>query len=136
MRLGSTKQLSWSQTSRNTEVQQIKVNGLPVSVVRKGIKNLHFGVYPPKGRVRVAAPLAMSDDAVRLAVVWLDKDFDPSERAFYYARVIEVPAPRWTADDAKYVATGRQREASWCLLQHRTRPSWLDTFRCNLGHHF
>ena len=33
------------------------------------IKNLHLGVYPPNGRVRVAAPLAVSDDAVRLAVV-------------------------------------------------------------------
>jgi predicted metal-dependent hydrolase len=40
-----------------------------VQVVRKPIKNLHLGVYPPHGRVRVAAPLRVSDDAVRLAVV-------------------------------------------------------------------
>jgi len=45
------------------------VSGLPVLVVRKAIKNLHLGVYPPHGRVRVAAPLAMNDDAVRLAVI-------------------------------------------------------------------
>lgn len=38
-------------------------------MVRKPIKNLHLGVYPPHGRVRVAAPLRVSDDAVRLAVV-------------------------------------------------------------------
>ena len=38
-------------------------------MVRKDIKNLHLSVYPPKGRVRVAAPLAMSDDAVRVAVI-------------------------------------------------------------------
>ena len=38
-------------------------------MVRKAIKNLHLGVYPPYGRVRVAAPLAVSDDAVRLAVI-------------------------------------------------------------------
>jgi len=37
--------------------------------VRKDIKNLHLGVYPPNGRVRVAAPLVLSDEAVRLAVV-------------------------------------------------------------------
>jgi predicted metal-dependent hydrolase len=37
--------------------------------MRKDIKNLHLGVYPPNGRVRVAAPLAVSDDAVRLAVI-------------------------------------------------------------------
>lgn len=45
------------------------VSGLQVTVVRKAIKNLHLGVYPPEGRVRVAAPLAVSDDAVRVAVV-------------------------------------------------------------------
>jgi len=53
----------------NTEKRQITVNGVPVEIVRKGIKNLHLGVYPPHGRVRVAAPLRVSDDAVRLAVV-------------------------------------------------------------------
>jgi len=40
-----------------------------VEVVRKDIKNLHVGVYPPSGRVRVAAPLRLDDDAVRLAVI-------------------------------------------------------------------
>jgi predicted metal-dependent hydrolase len=48
---------------------QIKVSGLAVDVVRKDIKNLHLGVYPPMGRVRVAAPLRVSDEAVRLAVI-------------------------------------------------------------------
>lgn len=51
------------------ETRQITVSGLRVSVVRKAIKNLHLGVYPPHGRVRVAAPLRLTDDAVRLAVV-------------------------------------------------------------------
>jgi predicted metal-dependent hydrolase len=47
----------------------ILVRDIPVEVTRKNIKNLHVGVYPPNGRVRVAAPLAVSDEAVRLAVV-------------------------------------------------------------------
>lgn len=51
------------------EACQMTVGDLHVDVVRKPIKNLHLGVYPPNGRVRVAAPLAVSDDAVRLAVV-------------------------------------------------------------------
>jgi predicted metal-dependent hydrolase len=48
---------------------QISVSGINVEVIHKDIKNLHVGVYPPEGRVRVAAPLLLDDDAVRLAVI-------------------------------------------------------------------
>ena len=47
----------------------LSVRGIPVEVIRKAIKNLHLGVYPPHGRVRVASPLHLDDDAVRLAIV-------------------------------------------------------------------
>jgi hypothetical protein len=53
----------------NIDGHKITVGGLHVDVVRKPIKNLHLGVYPPNGRVRVAAPVGISDEAVRLAVV-------------------------------------------------------------------
>lgn len=49
--------------------RSILVSGIKVEVVRKDIKNLHLGVYPPSGRVRVATPLVISDEAVRLAVI-------------------------------------------------------------------
>lgn len=49
--------------------RRMLVAGISVDVQRKDIKNLHVGVYPPAGRVRVAAPLRLDDEAVRLAVI-------------------------------------------------------------------
>ena len=45
------------------------VRGIDIDVVYKDIKHLHIGVYPPAGRVRVAAPTRFDDDTIRLAVV-------------------------------------------------------------------
>ena len=47
----------------------LTVRGIPIDVVYKDIKNLHIGVYPPTGRVRVAAPTRLDDERVRLAVI-------------------------------------------------------------------
>jgi predicted metal-dependent hydrolase len=64
--------------------RQIEVRGIQVEVVRKDIKNLHLGVYPPNGRVRVAAPLRVNDEAVRLAVIsrlgWIRRQQDGFDR--------------------------------------------------------
>lgn len=51
-----------------TRTHQVKVSGLVVEVVRKRIKNLYLRVEPPHGRVRIAAPLAATDEAIRQAV--------------------------------------------------------------------
>ena len=53
----------------STDLEVIAVRGIQVSVVRKDIKNLHLGVYPPDGHVRIAVPLSLSDAAIRAAVV-------------------------------------------------------------------
>jgi predicted metal-dependent hydrolase len=45
------------------------VGGVSVSVVRKPIQSLRFAVQPPDGAVRVSAPLEVSDDVVRLAII-------------------------------------------------------------------
>jgi hypothetical protein len=68
----------------STEKLTITVSGLPVEVVRKNIKNLHLGVYPPAGRIRVAAPLRVSNEAVRLAVIgklgWIKRQQERFEK--------------------------------------------------------
>jgi predicted metal-dependent hydrolase len=53
----------------STASAYLTVGGIGVDVVYRDIKNLHIGVYPPIGRVRVAAPLQLGDEQVRLALV-------------------------------------------------------------------
>jgi predicted metal-dependent hydrolase len=48
---------------------RVEIAGLTVEIVRKAIDNLHVGVYPPMGHVRVAAPHALGEDAVKMAVL-------------------------------------------------------------------
>lgn len=58
----------------------LTVRGIHIDVIYKDIKNLHIGVYPPLGRVRVAAPNRLDDDQVRLAVIqrlpWIKRQRD------------------------------------------------------------
>lgn len=53
----------------STTSSTLTISGIDVDVVYKDIKNLHIGVYPPAGDVRVAAPNRLDDDQVRLALV-------------------------------------------------------------------
>jgi len=60
---------SSGRATSTRERHQITVGGVSIDVLRRDIKHLHVGVYPPRGRVRVAAPLRLTDEAVRLALV-------------------------------------------------------------------
>lgn len=50
-------------------MEQITINNIKIDVVRKNIKNIHLAVYPPIGRVRIAAPLNMTEDAIRMFAI-------------------------------------------------------------------
>jgi predicted metal-dependent hydrolase len=58
-------------------MSQITVSDIPIEVIRKNIKNLHLSVHPPNGRVRIATPLHLDDESVRLFAVsklsWIKK---------------------------------------------------------------
>ena len=60
------------------------------------------GKLPPVGNTVDAATANFTNTigASELATVWTDPDFDPAQRAFYYARVIEIPTPRWSTFEA------------------------------------
>ena len=60
-----------------------------------------------------------------LNVVWTDPDFDPTQRAFYYVRVLEIPKPTWQAHDAAYYGVAMDPEVPM-FLQDRayTSPIW------------
>lgn len=68
-------------------MEQITVSNIVIDVVRKDIKNIHLAVYPPTGRVRIAAPLSVNEDAIRLFAIsklgWIKRNqrkFNGQER--------------------------------------------------------
>jgi hypothetical protein len=65
--------------------------------------------------------------ASELATIWTDPDFDADQKAFYYARVIEIPTPRWVVYDK--VRLGAEiPEAAALIHQERayTSPIWYN----------
>ena len=117
----------------STDRAHIQIRGIEVEIVRKDIKHLHLGVYPPQGRVRVAAPLRLDDDAVRLAVIsrlaWIRRkraEFQgqdrQSRREFVTGESHYFEGRRYRLDVIESTApTGiRLRDNAW--MEMRVRP--------------
>ena len=85
------------------------------------------GMLPPVGNtVDIAnANWTNTIGASELATVWTDPDFDPAQSAFYYARVLEIPTPRWVVYDAFRFGVDIPEEAE-TIGQERayTSPIW------------
>lgn len=67
-----------------TETTKTIVSNLQIETVRKDIKNIHLGVYPPDGRIRVSIPLKINDEALRLFLIsktsWIKKQHQKFSR--------------------------------------------------------
>lgn len=87
------------------------------------------GKLPPVGNTvdLEAANWANTIGASELSTVWSDPDFDASENAFYYARVIEIPTPRWVVYDKVRLGANIPKEAK-LIHQERayTSPIWYN----------
>ena len=85
------------------------------------------GKLPPVGNTvdLEAANWTNTIGASELATVWADPDFDPAEHAFYYARVLEIPTPRWVVYDKVRLGAEIPEEAE-LIGQERayTSPIW------------
>jgi hypothetical protein len=90
------------------------------------------GKLPPVGNT-VDEARAIWTDTIgdpELISVWKDPDFDPRQRAFYYARVIEIPTPRWTCYDAVRFGVKMPKEVPMTLQERGyTSPIWYTPAR-------
>jgi hypothetical protein len=85
------------------------------------------GKLPPVGNTVDVANATWTNTIgdPELITVWTDPDFDPNLRAVYYARVIEIPTPRWTAYDAKRYGIEMSEEVPmWTQERAYTSPIW------------
>lgn len=117
----------------NISERMIEIGGMPIQIVWKDIKNLHVGVYPPHGRVRVAAPLRFKDETVRLAVIsrlgWIrrqkeqfEKQERQSLRQYVTGESHYVHGRRYRLDVVEGAGPGKVRLRNNSILELCVRP--------------
>jgi len=101
----------------NTNLYQITIGQLMIDVVKKDIKHIHLGVYPPDGNIRIAAPLKVDDDRVRLFAIsklpWIKK-----QQAKFQAQ--NRQSPREFVSGESHYFQGRRYLLN--VIYHRSPP--------------
>ena len=82
----------WSDMTNRTNSSSTDENGNQYDTITPNIGTNHVDIPNATYTNSVGAP--------ELKVLWTDPQFDPSVRAFYYLRVLEIPTPRWSTYDA------------------------------------
>lgn len=134
----------------NTEF--LSFGDMQVEVNRKKIKNLHIGVYPPDGRVRIAAPEHVSMDAVRTAVLtrmaWIRRkqtQFRAQERQerrcyvsgethYVFGQALRLDVETWQKKVHRIdrLGNGRLRLSVPEGATRKDRATWLNNWHRNL----
>lgn len=122
-------------------------SNLSIDIIRKDIKNIHLAVYPPTGRVRIAAPLNVNEEAIRLFAIsklsWIKRNqrrFQGQERISpreykqreshyfqgrrYLLKIIETDKPpKVVLRSKKYIELHIRPETS-TLKRHQILTEW------------
>jgi predicted metal-dependent hydrolase len=102
------------------DMQQIILGDMSIDVVHKDIKNVHLSVYPPKGKVKISAPLRMNLDTIRVFAIskmsWINK-----QQIKLQNQESETPRDYITREGHYYL--GKQYLLK--VIEHNTAPKVL-----------
>ena len=84
------------------------------------------GNLPPVGNTVNGADYTNTIGAAGLGAYWVDPEFDPAQRAYYYARILEIPTPSWLAYDEAFFGPQDLPDDAVMVQQDRayTSPVW------------
>jgi len=84
------------------------------------------GKLPPVGSTVEGAEFTNTIGAAALGGYWVDPEFDPAQRAYYYVRVLEIPTPSWLAYDQAFYGNIDLPDDAVLVQQERayTSPIW------------
>jgi hypothetical protein len=84
------------------------------------------GKLPPVGSTVNAADFTNMIGSAMLGGFWVDPEFDPGQRAYYYVRVLEIPTPSWLAYDQAFYGISEMPDDAVLVQQERayTSPIW------------